>query len=106
MQFVEILGLPPPNIPCLGVVSDMLMGSQLESSSRMSHGIEDEDIELDYLEMRFQIGSTIKVKEITYHSVLVRKFQHLLSVLLLERIAGMIITFVVVMSIFPSMVVN
>jgi hypothetical protein len=84
----------------------MLMGSQLESSSRMSHGIEDEDIELDYLEMRFQFRSTIKVKEITYHSILVRKFQHLFSVLLLERIDGMIITFVVVMSMFPSMVVN
>jgi hypothetical protein len=43
MQFVEILGSPPPNIPCLGVGRDMLMGSQPQPSSRMSLGIEDEE---------------------------------------------------------------
>ena len=43
MHFVEILGLPPPNIPCLGVGRDMLMGSQPQPSSRMSLGIEDEE---------------------------------------------------------------
>jgi hypothetical protein len=37
MQLREIIGLPP-NIPCLGLSSDMLMGPQPESSSRISHG--------------------------------------------------------------------
>jgi hypothetical protein len=70
---------------------EMIMGPQSSTTK---------DISLKYQEMRFQIGSIIKVSEVPYHFGLVRGFQSLLYVLFLER---RMIT-LNVMSTFPSMV--